>query len=66
VPARHLEALAKALARNNIRHTLRVFPGEGHGFHKPETIVAALAAELDFYARTFGFSAANAARPTHS
>lgn len=36
-------------------HVYLIFPGEGHGFRRRETIRAALEAELAFYARVFGF-----------
>ncbi|MFJ4429043.1 S9 family peptidase [Streptomyces bobili] len=55
VPPGQAEAIARTLAHKNIPHTLLRFPGEAHGFHKQETITAALEAELNFYAQTFGF-----------
>jgi dipeptidyl aminopeptidase/acylaminoacyl peptidase len=33
------------------------FPGESHGFRRAETVIAALEAELSFYASVMGFDA---------
>jgi hypothetical protein len=34
-----------------------LFPGEGHGFRKADTMRRVLELELDFYGRVFGFAA---------
>jgi dipeptidyl aminopeptidase/acylaminoacyl peptidase len=38
VPRRQSDELAKILQHRGIPHVYHVYPGEGHGFHKPETI----------------------------
>ena len=48
-------ALAAQLAREGIPHALLEFEGESHGFRRPETIVAALEAELSLYAQALKF-----------
>lgn len=58
VPPQQAEAMAAALATNGVAHTLVTFEGEGHGFRRAETIVAAQQAELDFLAEQFGFTPA--------
>jgi len=45
VPPAQAEAMAKALDRNGVPHEHVVFTGEGHGFHRAETIRRALAAD---------------------
>jgi dipeptidyl aminopeptidase/acylaminoacyl peptidase len=37
------------LRKRGIPHAYLLFEGEGHGFRKAESIVAALEAELSFY-----------------
>ena len=58
VPPEQAEAMAAALDARGIAHTLITFAGEGHGFRRAETIVAAQQAELDFLAERFGFTPA--------
>ncbi len=55
VPPSQAEVLVDALTRNGVPHAYVRFPGEGHGFHRAETVVAALHAELSFYGRVLGF-----------
>ena len=40
-----------------------LFPGEQHGFRRAETVERALAAELYFYGRVFGFAPAGWLEP---
>jgi dipeptidyl aminopeptidase/acylaminoacyl peptidase len=56
VPASQARVMAKALERRGVRHLLLTFPGEGHGFRRPESIWRALEAELSFYLETLGLS----------
>ena len=49
VPPTQAQAMAEALARRGVRHVLLTFPSKGHGFHRPESILRALEAELSFY-----------------
>ena len=44
------------LAARSIPHDYVLYPGEGHGFRRAETIVDALERELAFLGRAFGFS----------
>ncbi|OGO42200.1 MAG: hypothetical protein A2W36_03385 [Chloroflexi bacterium RBG_16_58_14] len=38
VPRRHSDEVVKSLQRRGVPHIYHVYPGEGHGFSKPETI----------------------------
>jgi dipeptidyl aminopeptidase/acylaminoacyl peptidase len=38
VPPSQSESIAKALAERNVPHLYRLYPGEGHGWRKSETI----------------------------
>jgi dipeptidyl aminopeptidase/acylaminoacyl peptidase len=38
VPRRQSDELAKILQRRGVPHVYHIYPGEGHGFRKPETI----------------------------
>jgi len=51
VPPAQTLAMAKALRDRGLEAPLLLFPDEGHGFRRKETIVAALEAETRFYAR---------------
>ncbi|WP_438353287.1 S9 family peptidase [Microbacterium sp. CJ88] len=55
VPPAQSEAVRDALAARGIRHSYLAFEGESHGFRRPETIVAALEAELGFLGEVLGF-----------
>ncbi|WOX12723.1 prolyl oligopeptidase family serine peptidase [Streptomyces sp. N50] len=52
-PAQSRAFLAGASA---VPHAYRLFEGEGHGFRRRDTMVAALEAELSFYGQVFGFT----------
>jgi dipeptidyl aminopeptidase/acylaminoacyl peptidase len=54
VPPSQAQAMAEALARRGVRHVLLTFPGEGHGFRRPESIRRALEVELSFYVQALG------------
>jgi dipeptidyl aminopeptidase/acylaminoacyl peptidase len=56
VPPSQAQAMAEALARRGVRHVVLAFPGEGHGFRRPESIRRALEAELSFYLETLGLT----------
>ncbi|MBI1383472.1 MAG: prolyl oligopeptidase family serine peptidase [Rhizobiales bacterium] len=49
VPPEQSQAMVGALRSRGVRADFHLFPGEGHGFRRRETIVAALQAELAFY-----------------
>lgn len=55
VPPAQAQVLADALARNGVSHRFVLYEGEGHGFHRAETILSALREELAFYGEVLGF-----------
>jgi dipeptidyl aminopeptidase/acylaminoacyl peptidase len=57
VPPAQSELLAAELAAAGVPHAYVAFSGESHGFRRAETVVAALEAELSFYATVMGFDA---------
>lgn len=56
VPPSQSEAIRDALAERGIAHEYVVYPGEGHGFRRAETIIDALERELKFLGEVFGFT----------
>ncbi len=48
VPVQQSVGVAESLARRGIPHMLHIYPGEGHGFRKPETLQHYYATVLDF------------------
>jgi dipeptidyl aminopeptidase/acylaminoacyl peptidase len=56
VPPSQSEAIRDALARRGVDHEYVLYPGEGHGFRRAETVVDALERELAFLGRAFGFT----------
>lgn len=63
VPPNQAESMVAALAERGVPHAYRTFEGEGHGFRRSETIVAALEAEYSFFAQVFGFEPADPMEP---
>jgi acetyl esterase/lipase len=59
VPPSQAELIVAALRDRKIPHAYLLFEGEGHGFRKAENVVAALEAELSFYAQILGFGPAD-------
>ncbi len=55
VPPAQARVLADALARNGVPHRMVLYPGEGHGFRRAETILSALREEMAFYGEVLGF-----------
>jgi dipeptidyl aminopeptidase/acylaminoacyl peptidase len=55
VPPNQAHALAARLTHQGIPHALLEFKEESHGFRRPETIIAALEAELSLYAQALNF-----------
>ncbi|MFC4584617.1 S9 family peptidase [Sphaerisporangium corydalis] len=53
VPPAQSEAFVAALTERGVPCTYLAFEGEGHGFRRAETRIAALAAELAFYQQLF-------------
>lgn len=56
VPPSQAELIVSALRSRGVPHAYLLFPGEGHGFRKAETIVRALEAELSFYLQVLGIA----------
>ncbi|WP_460801717.1 alpha/beta hydrolase family protein [Microbacterium sp. GXF6406] len=56
VPASQSEAIRDALAERDIDHEYVLYPGEGHGFRRAETVVDSMERELTFLGRVFGFT----------
>jgi dipeptidyl aminopeptidase/acylaminoacyl peptidase len=54
VPISQAKLIVAALEANRIPYAYLLFPGEGHGFRKSESIVHAYEAELSFYAQVLG------------
>jgi dipeptidyl aminopeptidase/acylaminoacyl peptidase len=63
VPPIQAQVMAEALERRGVRHVLLAFPGEGHGFRRPESIRRALEVELSFYLAVLGLSSGKADTP---
>ena len=59
VPPNQAEAMAAAARALGLPVALVIFPGEGHGFRRAETIRAAMQAQLYFLGRVFGFTPAD-------
>lgn len=55
VPPGQAEALVAALSGRGVPCRLLVFPGEGHGFRRADTLAAAWQAELEFVGEVLGF-----------
>ena len=59
VPPNQAEMIVAALEQRSIPVAYLLFEGEQHGFRKAENIVAALEAELSFFAQIIGFDLAD-------
>jgi len=55
VPADQAERFAETLREHGVDCRYQAFSGESHGFRRAETLRAAVAAELGFYAAILGF-----------
>ncbi|MEU0143731.1 prolyl oligopeptidase family serine peptidase, partial [Streptomyces albidoflavus] len=49
--------LLERMAGRGVPHAYLAFEGEGHGFRRADTMIAAMEAELALYAKVFGFAA---------
>jgi dipeptidyl aminopeptidase/acylaminoacyl peptidase len=58
VPPSQSAKIVEALRARKVPVAYILFPGEGHGFRKPENIIRALQSELSFYGQIFGFTPA--------
>lgn len=63
VPPAQAEAIVAAVAAKGLPHASITFAGEGHGFRRSDSIIAALEAELWFYGRVLGFTPADELTP---
>jgi len=63
VPPNQSEKIVDALRKRGVPVAYLLFPGESHGFRKPENITRSLEAELSFYGQVFGFKPADALPP---
>jgi dipeptidyl aminopeptidase/acylaminoacyl peptidase len=63
VPPEQAELVVAALARRGVPYAYLTFPEEQHGFRIAANIVRAITAELYFYSRVFGFTAAGDLEP---
>jgi dipeptidyl aminopeptidase/acylaminoacyl peptidase len=59
VPPNQSERIVDALRKRGVPVAYLLFPGESHGFRKPENVTRALQAELSFYGQVFGFTPAD-------
>lgn len=60
VPPSQSEAIRDALDARGVEHEYVLYPGEGHGFRRAETIIDALERELAFLGKAFGFDPSTA------
>ncbi|MDB6098553.1 MAG: hypothetical protein QOK23_1751 [Gammaproteobacteria bacterium] len=63
VPPNQSERIVAALRARHVPVAYVLYPGESHGFRKPETIVHSLQAELSFFGQVFGFHPADQLPP---
>jgi dipeptidyl aminopeptidase/acylaminoacyl peptidase len=63
VPPNQSERIVAALRKRGVPVAYLLFPGESHGFRKPQNTTRALQAELSFYGRIFGFTPADSLPP---
>lgn len=63
VPPSQSEKIVEALRARHEPVAYLLFPGEQHGFRKPENTIRSLQAELSFYGQVFGFTPADQLPP---
>jgi dipeptidyl aminopeptidase/acylaminoacyl peptidase len=63
VPPNQSAQIVEALRAHGVPLAYLLFPGEGHGFRKPENIIRSLQSELSFYGQVFGFMPAGQLPP---
>ena len=63
VPPNQSQRIVEALRARHVPVAYVLYPGEGHGFRKPENIINSLQAELSFYGQVFGFKPADQLPP---
>jgi dipeptidyl aminopeptidase/acylaminoacyl peptidase len=63
VPPNQSALIVDALRARGVPVAYLLYPGESHGFRKPENVIRSLQAELSFYGRIFGFTPADQLPP---
>jgi dipeptidyl aminopeptidase/acylaminoacyl peptidase len=63
VPPNQSAKIVEALRARGVPLAYLLYPGESHGFRKPENIIRSLQAELSFYGQVFGFAPADRLPP---
>jgi dipeptidyl aminopeptidase/acylaminoacyl peptidase len=63
VPPNQSQKIVDALRKRGVPVAYLLFPGESHGFRKPDNITRSLQAELSFYGQVFGFKPADVLPP---
>jgi dipeptidyl aminopeptidase/acylaminoacyl peptidase len=63
VPPNQSQRIVDALRARHVPVAYVLYPGESHGFRKPETIVNSQQAELSFFGQVFGFEPADRLPP---
>lgn len=59
VPPSQSEAIRDALRAGGVPHAYVLYPGEGHGFRRSETVIDMVRTELAFLGAAFGFTPAD-------
>ena len=63
MPPGQAETMAEAARAKGLPVALIMYPGEGHGFRRAETIISATEAQLYFLGRVFGYTPADDVPP---
>jgi dipeptidyl aminopeptidase/acylaminoacyl peptidase len=63
VPPNQSQRIVEALRARHVPVAYVLYPGESHGFRKPETIIHSLQAELSFFGQVFKFKPADQLPP---
>jgi dipeptidyl aminopeptidase/acylaminoacyl peptidase len=63
VPPNQSQRIVDALRGRHVPVAYILYPGESHGFRKPETLINSQQAELAFYGQVFGFKPADPLPP---
>jgi len=63
VPPNQSALIVEALRARGVPVAYLLYPGESHGFRKPENVIRSLQAELSFYGQIFGFTPADPLPP---
>jgi dipeptidyl aminopeptidase/acylaminoacyl peptidase len=59
VPPNQSNVIVEALRARGVPLAYLLYPGESHGFRKPENIIRSLQSELSFYGQVFSFTPAD-------